>query len=209
MIDFVFPKNNEQEFIRLAEHLKFEALCFVYDSIVNIHEFQQSTKLKIFSGVICSADKCSRFRGKTDFVLVKSSDSASDRRVFEQGAADILFALESSSTRDFIHHRGSGLNHVSAKLAQQKGVAIGFSFSSILSANSDRRALLLGRISQNIRLARKYKFKTVIASFSSDPWHMRSPRLLHSLFTTLGMHPKEAKDSLTLTIFKKQDEEKT
>ena len=43
---------------------------------------------------------------------------------------------------------------------------------------------------------KKYKVKTLIASFASDPYGMRAPNDLASFFVSLGMHPKEAKDSL-------------
>jgi RNase P/RNase MRP subunit p30 len=49
---------------------------------------------------------------------------------------------------------------------------------------------------QNIDFCRKYKIKTAIASFARNPYEMRGPRDLMSFGIVLGMHPKEANDSL-------------
>jgi len=81
------------------------------------------------------------------------------------------------------------------RFARENNVAIAFPFCSLL--NAKMRARLVGRIKQNIMLCRKFKVTTVIASFAKNPYEMRSPKNLMSLFVTLGMHPKEAKDGVT------------
>ena len=45
---------------------------------------------------------------------------------------------------------------------------------------------------KNIMLCRKYKVKTVTASFAENPFGMRSPYDVMSLFKNLGMGHKEA-----------------
>ena len=49
---------------------------------------------------------------------------------------------------------------------------------------------------QNVRFCRKYKVNTVIASFASKPEEMRSAHDLISFGISIGMHPKQAKESL-------------
>ena len=51
------------------------------------------------------------------------------------------------------------------------------------------RVILL--FSKVINLRRKYKVKTVIASFAQNPYGMRSPYDVISLFANLGMRQKE------------------
>ena len=58
---------------------------------------------------------------------------------------------------------------------------------------------------QNIRFARKFKFELAIASFATSPDKMRSPHDLKAFLITLGMHPKESKESLTAISNKIQD----
>jgi len=101
-----------------------------------------------------------------------------------------VFGLELSKRPDFIHHRASGLDQVTARMAAEKGVAIGFAFSSLHSKYA------IGRVRQNIKLCRKYKVAMMIASLATHPYEMRAPNDLRSLFMSLGMHPKEAADAL-------------
>ncbi len=85
-----------------------------------------------------------------------------------------------------------------ARLAKKNDVAIGFSFNSVLNSSGMLRAQIIGRMQQNISLCRKYKNKTVIASFARNPYEMRAPGDLMAFFVAIGMHQKEAKDGLNL-----------
>lgn len=198
--DVVFPNNNEDEFISIATKLGYNALCFVYEFDRNkidkykelIKNEQSKTKLKLYLGFLVYFNEINKAEKHAELILVQNSEK--NREVLEKSKADLLFDLETQNKRDFIHHRASGLNHVLCNLANKNKKIIGFSFNSIL--NSKNRWQLLGRISQNIKLCRKYKVKTLIASFARNPFKMRSVSDLISLFVALGMHQKEAKDSL-------------
>ncbi len=109
---------------------------------------------------------------------------------------DIMFGFEESERKDTMHQRYSGLNNVLCELAFRNKVQIAFSFNSIL--NSAQRSVLFGRMMQNISLCRKYKVKTLIGSFAKQPSEMRSAKDLQSVFITLGMHPAEAKESMSI-----------
>lgn len=122
------------------------------------------------------------------------SDNEDDTRgILESRKADILL-VGNKRRKDFNYQRASGLNHVLCSLAYRNDVAIAFSFSSLLKAMD--KPLLLGRMIQNVRLCRKYKVKMVLASFASDKWEMRAYYDLLSFGKTIGMNPKEAKESL-------------
>ncbi len=188
--DIVFPDNNEDEFIEMALKLGYSSLYLIY-SVENFNKREiKNKKLKIKKGIIADIKNFQKAKKLSEFVIIKSSEN--NRHVLEKLKPSILFDLEKESKKDFIHHRASGLNQVLCKIAQQNKVAIGFSFSSILNLNTK----VLGRIRQNIKLCRKYKVKTAIASFASKPYEMRSPHDLIALFICFGMHPSEAKKSL-------------
>ena len=192
----MFPNKNEKEFFDLAKRLGYKELILVYNSKQAAASAPKPPAgLKTKAAVLADPQKAWHLRKEGILTVVKCSEQ--DRPVLERGSADILFGVESSQPKDFMHQRGSGLNHVLCALAKKNDVAIGFSFASILEKIGSQRAQLLGRMMQNIRLCRKYKVKTVIASFATDPWQMRSPHDLQSFFIMLGMHPSEAKNSLT------------
>lgn len=198
-IDIVFPDGNEAEFISMAERLGYSGLCFVYDDKKKLSklknlvgELQKKTKIKLYVGFLATYKNLGKAREFSDFVLVSSSQK--DGIIIEKMSFDLLFNQEAQSGKDFIYSKNSGLNHIMCRFASQRKIIIGFSFSMIL--NSETRQQVFGRITQNIKLCRKYKTKTVIASFTKEPYEMRPWHDLISLFVCLGMHQKEAKDSL-------------
>lgn len=202
--DIVFPKNNESEFIQIAKKLGYNRLCFAYDDLEKIKELrkkQQNNKTKntkekpeIIYAILTDFKGLQKAKQIANIILIKSSEN--DRKILEKSDELILFNLEINKKRDFMHQRASGLNHIMAKLAYRNDISIAFPFSTILNSEKKQRAELIGRITQNIKLCRKYKTKTIIASFAKSPYEMRSPNDLISFFTNIGMHPKEAKDSL-------------
>ncbi|MBW3014914.1 hypothetical protein KY330_00670 [Candidatus Woesearchaeota archaeon] len=193
MIDLVFPKNNEQEFIKLAEKLNFSALCFCYTfkNHKKPFEFQKKTNIKLYSAIIAKPNEIKKSR-KADLVISKSSED--NRRVLENQKPDLIFSLEDSKDNDFIFYRNSGLNQVLCKIAASNNIIVGFSFNLIL--NSLKRAQVIGRIMQNIKLCKKYKVTTAFASFATNPMEMRSSHDLIAFAEILGHHPKHAKESI-------------
>ena len=194
MIDIVFPDQNEKEFIEIAEKLGYKELIFVYEHKFPDQKAKFKTKLKLHDALLVQHKKVISAKNKSKLVFVKATED--NRFAFEKSRPSLVFALEEAQPRDFMHQRGSGLNHILCRLAKENNVKIGFSFNSILNPNAMTCAQIMGRMQQNIKLCRKFKCKTVIASFAKNPFEMRSPQDLMSFFIELGMHQKEAKDSL-------------
>ena len=202
-IDLVMPKDNEAEFIEMAGKLGIPGLCFLYHC-TNRKEFEEhkalvdnlkaTTKLKLFSGIVADAAALAAAKQLTKVVAVTSSSH--DRDVIERGRPGILFGMELLEQRDALHQRNSGLNQVHCALMAQNRVMAAFPFAPLLSLESKRRALAMGRIMQNIRLCRKYRVVMLIASFAEQPFSLRSGHDLKSFYTTMGMHPREARDAL-------------
>jgi RNase P/RNase MRP subunit p30 len=182
MIDIVFPKDNEKDFIKMAERLGLEGLVFVYYAPKDISPFKKDTKLNLSSGMLCKPDDVRKYKGKFLTLVEAPEDQEKIRHIIEQVRPDILFNLEFARRKDFMHHRASGLNHVLAQLAADNDVAIGFNFSALLSLSQRERAICIGRMSQNMMFARKFGFLIVVASFSSVCWMMRGEVDLKSLF---------------------------
>ena len=94
------------------------------------------------------------------------------------------------------------MNHVLCKLARDNKIAIGINFGDILKVDGEKRAVLIGRIMQNIRLCRKYKVKMVIGSFARNEYEMRAAKELFALCRAFGMSGLQAKEALN---FKKKE----
>lgn len=198
-IDIVFPNRNEKRFLDIAKKLDYNGICFVYefkakqDYEKKKKQLQKKTNLEVFIGLLAKPKQVTKAKKQTDLVLVKSSKN--DRYVLEKTKADILFGLELYPRPDSMHHRNSGLNQVLCKLANKNRIMIAIPFSMILKSKDILRTRIMGRISQNIKLCRKYKVDMIIASFAQEPFHMRAAKDLESLGVVLGMHPKQAKEA--------------
>ncbi len=190
MIDIVFPKKNEKEFLAMAKELGFDKLVFVYQ----LKGFPKENFKGATKAVLCKPNEINQAKQKAKIVLVESSSS--NRQVIEKSQADIIFNLENETRRDLTHSKRSGLNQVLCKLLAKKNKIIGFNFNSLLKANKGLRVGLMGRMMQNVKLCRKFKVKMLIASFAKNPYEMRAAHDLIAFGITLGMHPKEAKQSL-------------
>jgi len=202
-VDLVLPKDNEKEFIKIAEKLNIDGLCFIYafrnkDNFFKqnekIKKLQEKTKIRLFSGLVADSKNIVKVKKLANIVVYRSTGN--DRHAIEKSRANVVFGLETIAARDSMHHRNSGLNQVLCKLANKNNIMIGFSFSTILNTEGIIRSQILGRMMQNIRLCRKYNVKTIIASFAEKPYGLRPCPDLKSVFISLVMHPKEANDSL-------------
>jgi RNase P/RNase MRP subunit p30 len=191
MMDIVMPNNNEKKFIAIAGRLGYTGLLFLYDFDGYFEKQKnpiQSSKIRIYAGIIANPRNIdhvkNKIKDKNIFTVIQSSYG--DREIIERSKANLIFSLEEKGGRDFIHHRSSGLDHVLCKLARENGISIGFSINSIFK--SENRHLIMGRITQNIKLCSKYEVKTLIASFAQNPFEMRSALDIKSLFVILGMY---------------------
>ena len=169
MKDIVFPNNNEKEFLEIAGKLGTE-LIFVYDYNPKIKE-----------GVLVNKKNIMKAK---DNLFVKAEED--NRFYFDDKRKKTIFDLELSQRMDFMHHRNSGLNQVLCKLANKNSITIGFSFSSILYSTGAKRAIILGRMKQNLRLCKKYKVKILFASFASKPEDLRNLNDIKAFFESIS-----------------------
>lgn len=192
--DIVFPNKNEKDFVEMAERLGYSKLFLVYARKQDLRPVKLQSRVELKMGIITEAKQVAGARSWSEFVIVRSSGD--DRAVIEKHKPGLIFGLEQNPRKDSMHYRSSGLNHVLCALLRKNKISVGFSFQMLL--NSKRRAQLLGRITQNIKLCRKYGVRMVLASFAQEPYDMRSPHDLVALGLTMGMHPKEARAAVGL-----------
>ncbi|MEK6857804.1 MAG: RNase P subunit p30 family protein [Nanoarchaeota archaeon] len=192
MLDIIFPNENEKEFLETARSLGYNQLIFVYTDAKKVRKTENS-----FSALLVDENKVKQYKGKADFIIVKAHEDI-NRHSIEKMKPDIMFGFEESERTDTMHQRYSGLNNVLCELVFRNKVRVVFSFNSILNSSGAQRAVIFGRMMQNISLCRKYKVKTLVGSFAKQTSEMRSAKDLQSLFITLGMHPKEAKEAMEI-----------
>ena len=90
--------------------------------------------------------------------IIFSSDDELNRKILEKEKINVLL-LNQSGRRDMAKQRNSGFNQVLAKIAKKKNVSIGINFDEIIESGKKRKADILSRVMQNIKLCSKNKLK--------------------------------------------------
>ncbi|RLI93890.1 MAG: hypothetical protein DRO90_02915, partial [Candidatus Altiarchaeales archaeon] len=203
--------NDAENKIRIAEKLGWNGICFVMefennrfkDFLGDIDNLREKTEIEILSGALISAPSTMKLRRLArdalrcaDLVIVDGGDGKVNRAASECWEVDILSHPEKNEERDFMRQKNSGIDHVIARLLAEKFIAIEFNFFEILNSSGMRRSQILGRMQQNVRLARKYNVPIIITSGAIDKYDLRSPRDLMSFGKLIGMTDLEAKSSI-------------
>ncbi len=202
--DIVLPKNNENEFARIAEKLGYQKLYFLYElndyiSLQKRADFEQIKKIiGIDAGILANIKNLNSASSQSKIIAAKSSDN--DRPLIETKKIKLIYGFEEILKRDSMHQRASSLNHILCDIARKNNTAIGFSYSSLFDNNIQAASLFMGRMMQNIKICQKYKVKTMIGSFSSNPYDLRAPHDIMSLFSLLGMDGKTVKESTSMRL---------
>ena len=181
-VDICIPKNNEEEFIKIAQRLGTKKLLFLYDKKEkDLKELQKTTKIKLFSGLIDSQKDNS-----LNFAI-------GERKNVENKKIKFLYGFENLEQKDSLHYRRSGINQVIGKLIKNKEKILVIDMEKIFEKKNN--SMLLGRIQFNLRMAKKYKLNLIIASFAKKPRNLRSGKDYEALIRTLG-YQEEAKKAV-------------
>ena len=101
-------------------------------------------------------------RGKK--LVFSSDDDELARKILEKEDVQIYMPILFYK-KDRQKQRESGLDHVMAKIAKKKNILIGINLREIISARGTKKAEILARISQNIKICNKNKLKMVFLDF--------------------------------------------
>ena len=188
-----YNKTDEKKFIELALKLNYNGIVFLH----TLKDFVEvkSKKLDVVNAIICLPKEVQKARRDTNFVFVQSvaGKDESDRLCMEKFKPDGMFGFEGAKRKDFMHHRNSSLNQILAKIMFDKKVAYVLDCSMLL--DEKLRVKVLGRIKQNLILAKKYKVNIVLGSFAKSPYDMLYPNDAFSLLSFVGLNPKECKQA--------------
>ncbi|MCD1296150.1 ribonuclease P [Methanocella sp. CWC-04] len=181
-------------FINAAKNSGYSGICISYhsDLFQNIKDsYPAEEGFTVLSGVEISVHKANelrrqvdRYRNKVDVVLVHGGDEAINRAACEDSRVDILSHPHTGKT--------SGINHVIAKLAADKYVAVEFDLSYILCGKGGSRVKALSNYRTNLGLVKKYGAPYVITSSPRSLYDMRDIRSMISLCTLFDMSEEDA-----------------
>ena len=152
---------------------------------------------------IIASLKDKKFGGK---IALVGGDDAFNRRALESLKIDYLVSPEGASReignkkleiriKDTLKQRDSGLNHVVAKIAAEKGVKIVIDLGEIRRLTSGIEASRkIARIMQNVLVCRKAGCSLRIASLALDKSGIVDVKGRQSFGVTIGMSSEEVRD---------------
>jgi ribonuclease P/MRP protein subunit RPP1 len=125
-----------------------------------------------------------RYRKQVRVVTVHGGDEVINRAACEDERVDILAHPADGKT--------SGINHILAKLAADKHVAIAFEMAPIICGKGGSRVRVLSNYRTNLALVKKYGTPYVIISGAMSHYDMRDVRTTIALCSLFGMGEKDA-----------------
>ena len=218
-------KETVKETIELAEHLGWTGICIVkyLDKISDFKEFFESisgleSEIRILIGAEIDTKNPGDIQKKArnalkyaDIILIHGGNDQINRAASECHEVDVLCHPEMDAKKDFIHQKNSGIDQIITKLMAERYIALELNFSEILDSHGVVRSQILGRMRQNVMLARKYNTPMIITSGARDKWDLRSPRELMAIGRMLGMTESEARsavEEIPLKIIQKSEDRK-
>ena len=125
-----------------------------------------------------------RFRGRAAVLAVHGGDEAINRAACEDGRVDVLAHPQEG--------RSPGINHVIARLAADRGVAIEFSLFPLVHGRGGARVRALSAFRANFALVRKYGAPYVITSGALSSYDLRDVRGAIAVAGLFGMREADA-----------------
>jgi ribonuclease P/MRP protein subunit RPP1 len=199
--------------VKLAEQLGWDGICLTADFqdiktlkvfSDRISDMRKETVMDLFSGAEITGKSAQGFQKDSrkaldyvDLILVRGGGDEVNRSAAECWEVDLLCHPEKLAEKDFMKQRNSGIDHVMAKFMAERLIGMEFNLTEILNSYGMLRSQVLGRMHQNVVLARKYSVSMILTSGGQGNWELRAPRDLISIGNILGMTPGEAKEAVS------------
>lgn len=167
MKDVVYvEEGKETPFIEAAIALGYSELVLVYRRSIK--------KCPVHEGIILRSALVDK-KGNDEYIALGTSLS-----VIPKGVTYLL-DNEFDEEKDFVHQRRSGLNHIQLKECKKKGIVVLFNLSKLRKQAPKRVSTIIGRMKQNVLLAKKYGVECALVSMASDVGEMRHAKDVDAL----------------------------
>jgi RNase P/RNase MRP subunit p30 len=118
-----------------------------------------------------------KLRKEAETIIASGSDDI-NRLASDCWEIDLIGSPEVHEEGDFMHQLNSGVDYVIAKACAEKGIAVEINFANVLNAYGRRRAQIMARMAQNVRICRDCECNVVITSGAKDKFGLRGPQEL-------------------------------
>ena len=129
-------------------------------------------------------------------VALVGGDDAFNRRAIETLKIDYLVSPEKKTGQNTLKQRDSGINHVVAKLAKEKGVIFVVDFSDIAELKAADKISRIESIIQNVKICRRAGCKIKIASLASNKKDITEKKGREAFGVSVGMSSSQSSSSV-------------
>ena len=186
--DIIIPKENEQTFIDIARKLRIKSIIFLYEPKKINQEKIKELQEKNPDIKINTANHITKNTNKPGMNFAKANIQTIENKHITH-----IYDLESLEEKDNHHYRRSGMNQAIAKKIKEQNKTIIISTEQIITNKEPHKTI--GRIQQNLELAKKYELNVAIASMATKPENIRPEKETQALIKTLG-HEHIAKNAI-------------
>ena len=121
--------------------------------------------------------------------IVQGKDISFNRKALESRKTSML-VLNHKFGKDKLKQRDSGLNQVLCKIARDNNITLAIDLKELTEEKDKKnKAIILSRITQNIKLIKKFKNKFKLLNQGNK-------QQAFSFLLTLGLPTKQAKDAI-------------
>jgi len=185
-IDVCFPKNNEKEFIEIAEKLGTNGLVFLYDVKTKIPDIKEN-KIKIWQFYINNNPSYN----KKNIVFRNNLKKITKKKQI------IYFYDGFEKIKKNFHAPSKNITQVNIKTLKEQENLFGISFNHILNCSSEEIEI----VKFIVRLCSKYKLKIFFASFAEKPELLRAKSELLGIVKEIGIKNQKNKPVLNNLFF--------
>jgi ribonuclease P/MRP protein subunit RPP1 len=179
------------------ERMALEARDLGFDSLIAIETGGGATAgLEILCGTVIDAGSIKEVLRqvrqpsvrRADVVFVNAGDLAFNRAVVSLREVHVIRNLHAA-------HRNA-FDHVAARTAGERGVAVDISLIPLIQSRGARRQRALQHYADLLTLQRRYRFPLTISSGARSVLEQRSVREIRQLCSLFGMTQSEVGDAL-------------
>ena len=170
-VDVCFPKNNEEQFILVAESVGIKGLCFLYDEnfpVKNkISELKEKSNVKLF---FCSYGK-----------KIKGSDGEFNINITRDIRKESIYVFDyMSEVNKSFHMPLKEINQVIMKDLAEMNCLVCIKFSK--KSEYEKNPEIIEKIKFVLELCEKYSVNLCCSSFAKNPYDLRNSVMLNSFF---------------------------
>ncbi len=179
-----------------VRRMALEAHELGFDSIVTTKGSHSEIEgIQVISGIVISAPVVreviglmNQARRENRLIFVDAGENGFNRSIISLNGVNILRNLHKTSRHSF--------DHVTARIAAEKGVAIDLDLRPLIHLRGNIRQKVLQRYQDIVRLQRRYEFWVTISSNAHSILDQRSKRDITLICALFGMEEGEVEEAL-------------